>query len=203
MRSATPLRVLGVIGSPRSESVSAAFVGGVLAHAGARGAATRTCDQRTAPLPLFDPAAADEDAIVREARALVTWADALVLGTPDYHGAPSGIVKNFLDHFWKELAGKLFAIVVASNEKGLTAQDHLRTSIRQCYAWSLPYGVGAPAAAVAEDGRVTDPRVRLRLEMMARDLVVYGALLRDQRLADLAVARDVLVAGFMARMHLD
>jgi hypothetical protein len=39
--------------------------------------------------------------------------------------------------------------------------------------------------------------------MMARDLVVYGALLRGQRLADLDGPRDSQVSGFMARMHLD
>jgi NAD(P)H-dependent FMN reductase len=201
--SSRPLRVLGVIGSPRSESTSAALVTHVLDEAGRRGADVAPYDLRTQPLPLFDPAAAEAESAPGEVRALVVSADAFVLGTPDYHGAPSGTMKNFLDHFWKELAGKLFAIVVASNEKGLTAQDHLRTSIRQCYGWSLPYGVGAPAAAVADDCRVTDARIRERLEMMARDLVTYGTLLRDQRLADIAAPRDPLVAGFMARMHLD
>lgn len=175
----------------------------VLDEAVRRGAGIALYDLRTQPLPLFDPAATEAESAPGEARALVVWADVFVLGTPDYHGAPSGTMKNFLDHFWKELAGKLFATVVASNEKGLTTQDHLRTSIRQCYGWSLPYGVGAPAAAVADDCRVTDARIRERLEMMARDIVAYGTLLRDQRLADIAAPRDPLVAGFMARMHLD
>jgi NAD(P)H-dependent FMN reductase len=198
-----PLHVLGVIGSPRSDSISAAFVATVVSHASDLGAATRTLDLRSAPLPLFDPVPAGADPAVDAATESVRWADAFVLGTPDYHGAPSGIMKNFLDHFWKELAGKLFAIAVASNEKGLTVQEHLRTSIRQCYGWSLPYGTGAPAGAVSPEGEVTDPRIRQRLQMMARDLVVYGRHLRDQRLADLSAPRDPLVAGFMARMHVD
>jgi len=198
-----PLHVLGVIGSPRSDSISAAFVECVLEHARELEAEVRLADLRSAPLPLFDPASAAGEEAVRDARSLVLWADAFVLGTPDYHGAPSGIMKNYLDHFWRELGGKLFAIAVASNEKGLTAQEHLRTSIRQVYAWSLPYGVGAPASAVGEGGAVEDPRIRLRCQMMARDLVVYGALLRDQRRRDLAASRDPLAAGFMARMHLD
>jgi FMN reductase len=193
--------VLGVIGSPRSDSTSAAFVECVLSRAGSLGAEVAVSDLRARPLPLFDPAAKGQDPAERDAGDLVGWADAYVLGTPDYHGAPSGILKNFLDHFWKELAGKLFAIVVSSNEKGLTAQEHLRTTIRQCYGWSLPYGVGAPAGAVSDAGTVTDPRVRERLEMTGRDLVVYGTLLRDQRLADISASRDPLVAGFMARVH--
>ena len=52
----------------------------------------------------------------------------------------SSTIKNFLDHFWQEFAGKLFATIVASHEKGLTVTDQLRTVARQCYAWSLPYG---------------------------------------------------------------
>jgi|WetSurMetagenome_2_1015567.scaffolds.fasta_scaffold240255_1 NAD(P)H-dependent FMN reductase len=198
-----PLYVLGVIGSPRSDSISAAFVNAALRHAGALGAETRLLDLRETPLPLFDPVGDVADPVVEQATALVRRADAFVLGTPDYHGAPSGTMKNFLDHFWKELAGKLFGIAVASNEKGLTVQEHLRTSIRQCYGWSLPYGVGAPSSSVSAACEVADPKVLQRLEMLARDLVVYGTLLRDQRLRDLASPRDPLQAGFMARMHLD
>lgn len=196
------VNILGVIGSPRSDSVSSSFVAAVLAEAGARGAATRVLDLRHQPLPLFDPGA-ETDGAVAAARKMVVWADALVLGTPDFHGAPSGILKNFMDHFWKEFAGKLFGIVVSSYEKGLTVQDHLRTSVRQCYGWSLPYGTGAPPEALDDAGEVCDPRIRQRLHMMARDLAVYGALLRAQRLVDLAGPRDPAASGFMARMHLD
>ena len=71
----------------------------------------------------------------------VEQADAILLGTPDYHGSISGATKNFLDHFWHEFAGKLFVTLVASHEKGLTATDQIRTVARQCYAWTLPYGV--------------------------------------------------------------
>jgi NAD(P)H-dependent FMN reductase len=196
------VNLLGVVGSPSSDPVSAALVGTVLAEAKARGAATRLLDLRSAPLPLFDPERPGNGTAAK-ARELVVWADAFALGTPDYHGAPSGIIKNFMDHFWKEFAGKLFGIVVSSYEKGLTVQDHLRTSVRQCYGWSLPYGIGASPEAVDGGAAVVDAAVRVRLAMMARDLFVYGSLLRGQRLADLAGPRQSEVSGFMARMHLD
>jgi NAD(P)H-dependent FMN reductase len=194
--------LLGVIGSPRSDSVSASFVSEVLAQAERRGASTRLLDLRAYPLPLFDPVS-EGDETVSTVGGHVLWANVFVLGTPDYHGAPSGIIKNFLDHFWKEFAGKLFGIVVSSHEKGLTVQDHLRTSVRQCYGWSLPYGVGAPPSAVGPGGDIVDRRVSDRLGMMARDLVTYGSVLRAQRLADLAGPRDSSSSGFMARMHTD
>lgn len=199
--SGEPLHVLGVIGSPRTDSVSARFVEEVLAEAASRGAATRTFDLRDTPLPPLDLEADLAGEPFARVCADARWADAFVLGTPDYHGGPSGILKNYLDHLWRELAGKLFAIVVASNEKGLTAQDQLRTLLRQCYAWSLPYGTGAPQSALAEDGTIVDRCIGDRLRMMGRDLVVYGTLLRDQGLADRAAPRDPLAAGFLARVR--
>ena len=195
-----PVHLLGVIGSPRAESTSAAFVHRVVSAASGRGAETGLVDLRREPLPLFEPGAPRSAATERVWEA-VRWADVLVLGTPDYHGGPSGALKNFLDHFWREFGGKLFGVVVASNEKGLTVQDHLRTSIRQCYAWALPYGVGATDSAVDGEGNVGEPRVAERLDMMARDLVTYGGLIAAQRRADQALPHEPLLAGFMARIR--
>jgi FMN reductase len=94
-------------------------------------------------------------------------------------------MKNFLDHFWREFAGKLFATIVASHEKGLTVTDQLRTVARQCYAWSLPYGVSFMEDEDVKDGQIVSQPLQKRLEMLVRDVRVYGALLGQQRKADL------------------
>jgi FMN reductase len=116
----------------------------------------------------------------------VNKAEVIVLGTPDYHGSISGATKNFLDHFWQEFAGKLFATIVASHEKGLTVTDQLRTVARQCYAWTLPYGVSFAEKDDVKDGKVASDALRKRLEMFVRDVRIYGRLLARQRQADLA-----------------
>jgi FMN reductase len=93
----------------------------------------------------------------------------------------SGALKNFLDFHWEEFAGKLFGYVCASHEKGLTVMDHMRTAVRQCYGWSLPYGVSVHGEQDLDAaGAVTNPRLTTRLRMLARDLVVYGGLLAEQ-----------------------
>jgi FMN reductase len=98
----------------------------------------------------------------------------------------SGAMKNFLDYHWEEFAGKLFGYICSSHEKGLTAMDQMRTAVRQCYGWSLPYGVSVHGEEdLGPDGAVTSARLAQRLGMLARDLVVYGALLRGQFLGDL------------------
>jgi len=53
----------------------------------------------------------------------------------------SGVMKNFLDFFWLDFAGKAFGYVYASHEKGLTVMNQIRTAVRQHYGWSMPYGL--------------------------------------------------------------
>jgi FMN reductase len=118
-----------------------------------------------------------------------------LLGTPDYHGSISSALKNFLDHFWKEFAGKLFATLVASHEKGLTVTDQLRTVARQCYAWTLPYGVSFAETDDVHNGEIVSESLRKRLEMLANDVQSYGTLLARQRRLDLAGKEP----GFMAK----
>ena len=127
----------------------------------------------------------------------VVAADVIVLGTPDYHGSISSTLKNFLDHFWKEFTGKLFATVVASHEKGLTVHDQLRTVARQCYAWVMPYGVSFLEKVDVKDGKIASDELRKRLEMLQNDLQVYGKLLASQRSDDLAGTAP----GFLAQLR--
>jgi FMN reductase len=124
----------------------------------------------------------------------VDRADVILLGTPDYHGSISSAIKNFLDYFWHEFAGKLFATIVASHEKGLTATDQLRTIARQCYAWSLPYGVSFSENIDVKEGRIASESLRERLTMLVRDVHVYGELLARQRMADLACTDGCFMA---------
>ena len=182
------LKVLGVAGSMRETSHGLRALRLVLEAAAARGAETSMLDLRLADLPMYNPDAPPADATGHVARATeaVGWADAFVLATPDYHGSMSGAMKNFLDYHWEEFSGKLFGYVVASHEKGLTVMDHLRTAVRQCYGWSLPYGVSVHGEQdFGPGGTVTNPRIEKRLRMLARDLVTYGTLLREQFLRDL------------------
>ncbi|MGQ0795388.1 MAG: hypothetical protein ACT4N5_04295, partial [Nitrosopumilaceae archaeon] len=71
------------------------------------------------------------------------------------------------------------------HEKGLTVMDQMRTAVRQCYGWSLPYGISINSHEDLQDGKIVNPRLQSRLEMLARDLVVYGTFIRQQFLTDI------------------
>src|SRR3954464_618205 len=178
-----PLKLLAVAGSMREGSYSLRALTHVLQAAAARGAETSVLDLRLARLPMYSPDAPPTaaDGHVRRATEAVGWADAFVLASPDYHGSMSGAMKNFLDYHWEEFTGKLFGYLCASHEKGLTVMDQMRTAVRQCYGWSLPYGVAVHGEHDFGAGEeVTNPRVEKRLRMLARDVVAYGTLLHEQ-----------------------
>jgi azobenzene reductase len=184
-----PLRVLGVSGSLRQQSKTALALRLFLDFVAKQGAEERLLDLRSVELPMYRPDRETPSDAQRDITADVEWADAFVLATPDYHGSMSGAMKNFLDYHWEELAGKVFGYICSSHEKGLTVMDQMRTVVRQCYGWSMPYGVAFDGRADFGAGTtLQNPRVEQRLKMMARDLVVYGTLIRGQFIEDLAGA---------------
>jgi len=189
------LNVLAVVGTLNRNSVTRIVVNDVAEKLRARGCAVDMLDFSLEPLALFNTDTAYDSDAYKTLCPRVDRADVLLLGSPDYHGSMSSAIKNFLDHFWKEFAGKLFATVVASHEKGLTVTDQLRTVARQCYAWSLPYGVSFAEREEVKDGQVASDALKQRLEMFAHDIRVYGEVLTTRRRADLAGTDP----GFMAR----
>ena len=195
--SDTPLNVLAVAGSLHEGSVTRIVLSYVAEQLRQRGCSVDLLDLKAEPLALYDPDTAYDTPAYEALQVRVDRADAFVLGTPDYHGSVSGALKNFLDHFWHEFSGKLIATVVASHEKGLTVTDELRTIARQCYAWTLPYGVSFHGRNDLANGQISNEAVRKRVDMMIRDVAVYGRLLATQRGADLAGSDP----GFLERLR--
>lgn len=190
-----PLQILAVVGSLNRASVTRIVLLDLAQRMTAHGGCVDVLDFQKEPLALYNPETSYDDPGFPALKKRVESADVLILGTPDYHGSISSAMKSFLDHFWHEFAGKLFVPVVASHEKGLTVTDQLRTVARQCYAWTMPYGVSFNDKEDINNGVIVSESLQKRLTMLARDAVIYGGLLAAQRKADLG-GND---AGFLAR----
>jgi NAD(P)H-dependent FMN reductase len=189
-RQTTGTKVLGVAGSLRQNSRSTRALKSLLDIATNKyGAQTQILDLRETRLPLYNPTVRPGEPVdnnIQTASRVVKWADALVLASPDYHGSMSGTVKNFLDYFWEEFAGKTFGYLCTSHEKGLTVMDQMRTAVRQCYGWSMPYGISVNGEQdFNAKGEIINVTLSRRLTMLARDLSVYGKLIREQFQKDL------------------
>ena len=180
------LKVLGVGSSMRQDSFSTETLKIILNKVTKNGGDTRLLNLYSNPLPMYTAEYNEKLSGIKHAVELVNWADAIVLATPDYHGSMSGSLKNFLDYFWAEFAGKTFGYLCSSHEKGLTVMDQMRTAIRQCYGWSLPYGISINSNQdFNADREIINVQLLGRLESFARDLVVYGGLISNQFKKDL------------------
>ena len=189
------INILGVGGSMRQESYSTLGLKMVLEEAKKYGSESHLLDLRDRNLPLYDPGAPssndpsfnNSNNELEKITTALKWADALVLASPDYHGSMSGTLKNFLDYFWEDFAGKTFGYIIASHEKGLTVADQMRTAVRQCYGWSMPYNISINGEKDFDsEGNLVNSTLVKRIKMLARDLVTYGTLIRQQFLQDVA-----------------
>ncbi|WP_148686345.1 NADPH-dependent FMN reductase [Candidatus Nitrosocosmicus hydrocola] len=185
-RNGSGLNVLGIGSSMRRDSYGTETLRIILDKVNQNGGQSRLLNLFDNPLPIYSPENDIDNPFIQEASNMVNWADAFVFATPDYHGSMAGSLKNFMDYFWSEFAGKTFGYVCSSHEKGLTVMDQMRTAIRQCYGWSLPYGISINSSTDFNERRqLVNKQLSKRLDSFARDLVVYGTLINSQFKKDL------------------
>jgi len=135
------LKILGVASSMRESSYSTRVLKSALGKAEKRGAETKLLDLRELQLPMYHPEQ-NSSPELDKVTEYVKWADAFVLASPDYHGSMSGVMKNFLDFFWSDFAGKTFGYICASHEKRSHChgpdEDSSKTVLRMEYAiWRI------------------------------------------------------------------
>ena len=129
-----PLQVLCVIGTSAAKSATHTIIAHIARRLDALGADIDIFDPSKEPLLLFNPESSYSAHDFLQLQQRVEKADAYVLATPDYHGSISSTLKNFLDHFWQEFTGKLFAQVVCPTRKA----SLLSISFEQSRANAMP-----------------------------------------------------------------
>jgi NAD(P)H-dependent FMN reductase len=173
--------VTGVCGSLRDESYTRIAVGRALDSAAEHGATTTFVDLREYDLPVFDPDggdAGDADQLRDEMRT----ADAVVLGSPMYHGSYSSALKNALDYcgfdeFEETTVGLLG---VSGGSFPTTTLDHLRSVCRALNAWVLPHQAAIPSAYDQfENRQLTDDDLAERVDVLGRRTVEYASIEPD------------------------
>jgi NAD(P)H-dependent FMN reductase len=193
-----PLQILCVVGTSGRNSATHTVIAHIARRLGVLGADVDVFDPIKEPLALFNPESSHLSQPFVDLKTRVERADAYVFGTPDYHGSVSSTLKNFLDHFWQEFTGKLSGEVVCSSEKGLTVIDQLRTIARQCYAWTLPYGLSFANSVDVKEGEIVSEAFDRKIDMFVHDLHLYGLVLREQR----RIILDGALPSFLERHRL-
>lgn len=167
--------VAGIGGTVGVGSTSEIALRVALEAAHAAGARVRMFSAAELQLPFYDPKSADRTEKARQLIEALRTADGVIVASPGYHGALSGMIKNALDYV-EDMAGDnrvyldglpFGCIGVAhGSQAAVSVLTNLRSIAHALRAYPTPYGaaiVGGPhifADGVCIDGETTS---RLRL----------------------------------------
>lgn len=175
--------ILGINGSLAKESSTRKGIQAVLEVGKREGAVTVLFDLQQLPLPIYNP---DKENIlidenVKRFRALLEQADAIVLGSPEYHNSVSGVFKNALD--WanqRHFANKPIALVSAAG--GPTSMNTLNTMqiiARSLHGWIIPtFGSISGDTHFTASGDFQDAKMKQRFDTIGLELVRLTRLIK-------------------------
>jgi len=142
--------IVALGGTLRAESATGRLLAAALAKAEARGARTTLLTGNDIAFPHYEPGAAEGDPrLVRYLEALRS-ADAIIVGSPGYHGTLSGLVKTALDyveHLSKDARPYLDGLPVgliataAGWQAAVSTLQALRTVTHSLRGWPTPMGL--------------------------------------------------------------
>jgi len=186
---AGPVLVVGIGGSRRPGSSTEQVIATVLTELESRGAVTKMYGGESLLFPHYEPgapltpAAADYIATVRAA-------DAIVLGSPGYHGGISGLVKNAVDYLEElrddpapYLEGKAVGCVTTAYgwQAAVSTLSALRQTVHALRGWPTPYGIAMNVASgqCSFDGRFLDQRADESTGIVASQIMQFVTAFRD------------------------
>lgn len=134
------------------------------------------------PLPFFTPDSESDDPNVRLLLAAVNGADGLVLGTPEYHGSISGVLKNALDYLGSEIVGGKPVLSVSSSggEVGVASLTQLQGIVRNLHGINCPdwISIGGSSHRFGDDGEPSREQMRGRVRRGLDSFVALVSALR-------------------------
>lgn len=181
------MRVVGIGGTLRPGSTSERLVRAVLASCASTGAETQMFGgDALAALPHYNPAQPQRNEMECRLVEAVRVADAVVIGTPGYHGGVSGLVKNAID-LLEDLRtdarpyfdGRAVGLVVSAAgwQAGGVTLAALRGVVHAMRGWPTPVGVminSVEQAPFDASGALSDESVARAVDAQAAQLVAFA-----------------------------
>lgn len=182
--SRSPL-IVGLGGTLRVDSSTERALRYCLADVQRQGGRTKLLCGTDLDLPMYAP---HELARTEKAAALVDAlreADAVIVGSPGYHGAVSGLVKNALDYIEDlrdspriYLTNTPWGCISCAYgwQAAVGTLGQLRGIGHALRAWPTPLGVAINSADKIWDptGELADPMVRSQLERLASQVMTFA-----------------------------
>jgi len=182
-----PIRIVAICGSLRRGSYTRAALRIALEGAAEVGAVTQLIDLRDYEL-IFCNGEKDKSgypADVFKLQREVKQAQGIILGTPEYHGGMSGVLKNALDLMgFDEFEGKMIGLLgISGGQMGaVNALESLRTIGRALHAWVVPEQILIARAWQQFDpsGNLKDANLDNRLREVGRQVARFAYLHSSQ-----------------------
>lgn len=150
--------IVALGGTLRSESVTGRLLATALEIAAARGARTTLLTGDDIAFPHYEPGNAERDPVIGRYLEALRTADAVIVGSPGYHGTLSGLVKTALDYVEQLRAdervyfdGLPVGLIATAGgwQAAVSTLQALRTITHSLRGWPTPMGL---AINVAESG---------------------------------------------------
>ena len=105
----------------------------------------------------------------------------IIIGTPEYHGSFSGVLKNALDFMsFNEFEGKMIGLIgVSGGSMGAaSAINSLRFIGRALHAWVIPHQVIIPNAWKYFDanGKLNDSELSEKIKLVGKEVAKFSIL---------------------------
>ncbi len=182
--SLPPVHVSAICGSMSEQNATKMALNVALRGASEFRANTRLIELRNYELVFFGKVEEDEyPPDVFRLREEIKDSQGIILGTPEYYGSLSGVLKSMFDLMRpEEFEGKIVGLIgVAGGHTGaINSLNAMRTIGRNLHCWVLPQEVSVADSKKVfnEDGTVTDPAIEERLLDIGRQVVKLATVQR-------------------------
>jgi azobenzene reductase len=170
------MKIVLIAGSNRKDSTSTKLLRYMVTVLEKKGVQASLFDLCETPVPLYKPYSEEIDANTALMIQSVTNADGIVLGSPEYHGSVSGVLKNALDYMGDdEFSGKpVLSVSSSGGAVGVSCLTHMQAMVRNmhginCSEW---VSIGGEQRRFTAEGEPEAETVRKRVDR-ALDHLIY------------------------------
>ncbi|MDA3021678.1 MAG: NAD(P)H-dependent oxidoreductase [Actinomycetota bacterium] len=190
--SGDTIRIVAIGGSTRPDSSSERALLAAVRGARAKGAHVDVITSRDLLFPIYDTETTDRDPLALAYLAKVAQADGLIIASPSYHGAISGMMKNALDYI-EDLRDReggylhgmsVGCISVAHGwQATVSTLQQLRQIVHALRGWPTPLGatVNAGLTKLDAQGNSDDTATVEQLELVGHQVVEFANMKRQSK----------------------
>ncbi len=140
-------------------------------------------------MPLFNQDLENNPAqIVKDFKAQIRAADAILIATPEYNYSIPGVLKNAIDCASRPYGDNAFEhkpVAIMGASVGMTGSARAQYHLRQCFVFLTCFALNQPEVMVPfaqdkvdQNGRLTDPKTREKIKELLEALVLWTRKLK-------------------------